>query len=171
MRRPNLAGLPATEVPPGYTLRRFRPGDEKAWADLFAAAFPEMPEPRGIPQKVFLQDPAWLPDRVFFACLKDVPVACCAAWEDPPAWGPRTGQVHWVATMPGHLRRGLARAVVVAALGWMRDRPYADAILVTQTYRLAAIRLYLSLGFVPWLDAFPDMPARWAVVAASLAQA
>ena len=162
LKRPDLAGLPEPQVRAGYSLRHFRPGDEPVWAEIFATAFPEMAEPRGIPRKVFLQDPAWLPERIFFACADDVPVACCAAWEDVKAWGPRTGQVHWVATHPTHRGRGLARATVTAALNWMRDRGYADAVLVTQVYRLPAIRLYLDLGFRPWLDAFPEMPARWA---------
>jgi mycothiol synthase len=168
LRRPNLGDLPPVRLTPGYTLRGFRPGDESAWAAIFAAAFPEMPDPRGIPEKVFLKDPLWLPERVFFACLDDVPVGCAAAWEDAALFGRRTGQVHWVAVLPGHLRKGLARAAVVAALAWMRDRGYADAALVTQVYRLPVIRLYLDLGFSPDLACFPEMPQRWAQVEAML---
>jgi hypothetical protein len=51
----------------------------------------------------------------------------------------------------------------VAALGWMRGH-YDSAALITQTYRVAAIKLYLELGFVPWMQAFADMPARWSKV-------
>jgi len=168
MRRPDLEGLPRSARPRGYTLRQFQPGDEPAWAETCAAAFPEQPDPRGITEREFLSKPLWDAQRIFFACAADVPVACCGAWANPEAWGQRTGQIHWVATHPAHLRRGLARAVVLAALHWMQAHGYEDAILVTQVYRIPAIRLYLDLGFVPWLDFFPEMPQRWASVKAAL---
>ena len=167
MRRADLTGLPRPHAPPPYAVRSFRAGDEAAWADLCAAAFPDVPDPRGIPAREFLGRPAWRPERMFFVCLGDVPVASAAAWENPDRWGPRTGQVHWVATDPAHRGRGLARAAVSAALRWMRG-PYDRAVLVTQVHRLPAIRLYLSLGFLPDLDAFPEMAARWAAVTAAL---
>jgi GNAT superfamily N-acetyltransferase len=118
---------------------------------------------RNLCRKSFLESPLWRPDRVHFACADDVPVSCAVAWEDVELWGERTGQLHWVATHPSHLRRGLARAAVLAALQWMRGSCDVAA-LITQTYRLPAIRLYLELGFVPSMDAFPEMPERWAQV-------
>lgn len=167
MRRPNLDGLPPVRVGPGYTLRAFRPGDEAAWAALFVAAFPEQPDPAGIHQREFLSKPLWTPEREFFACRDDVPVACTAAWEAPERFGPLAGQIHWVATRPDHLRRGLGRATALAALHYMKSR-YDSAVLVTQTFRLPAIRLYLDLGFQPHMTALPEMPDRWATVEAAL---
>jgi len=76
--------------------------------------------------------------------------------------------VHWVATHPAHQRRGLARATVLAALRWMKKFGYENSILVTQVYRLPAIRLYLDLGFRPHLAGFPEMADRWPKVAAAL---
>jgi len=160
LRRPDLAGLPPTVVPDGYALRRFLPGDEAAWADLLGRAFPETPDARTLPAREFMAGPLWDPQRIVFACADGRPVACAAAWENAAQWGPRTGMIHWVATDPDHVRRGLGRATVVAALEWMRGR-YDDAVLVTQVYRLPAIRLYLALGFRPHLDAIPEMPERW----------
>jgi mycothiol synthase len=168
MIRRGFGGLPALGAPAGYTLRSFRPGDEKAWADLLAAAFPETHEPWLLPRKEFMGSPIWRPERIWFACKDGVPVGSTAAWEQPTIWGPRSGIVHWVATHPAHQRRGLARATVTAALSWMNGQGYEDSILVTQVYRLPAIRLYLSLGFRAHLAAFPEMPGRWAKVEADL---
>lgn len=168
MIRPDLAGLDAPHVPPHYALRSFLDGDEPAWADLLAAAFPEIPEPRSLPRKEFLQGPVWQPERLFFACRDGAAVACTAAWEHPHIWGTRSGIVHWVATHPAHQRRGLARATVLAALRWMKKFGYENSILVTQVYRLPAIRLYLDLGFRPHLAGFPEMADRWPKVAAAL---
>jgi len=163
LRRPDLDCLPQPSLPPGYTLRAYRDGDQEAWGDLYAAAFAELQGMHELPRNAFLDSPLWRPDRVRFACADDVPVACAAAWEDAALWGPRVGQVHWVATHPAYLRLGLARACVVAALDWMRGH-YDSAALITQTFRVPAIRLYVALGFVPSMEAFADMPARWAKV-------
>ena len=160
MRRPDLDCLRQPALPPGYTLRAYRNGDEKPWGDLYAAAFAELQGMHELARKTFLDSPLWRPDRAWFVCAANVPVACTVAWEDAGLWGPRVGQIHWVATHPAHLRRGLARACVVAALDWMRGR-YDSAALITQTYRVAAIKLYVDLGFVPWMEAFADMPERW----------
>jgi len=168
MIRPDLAGLPLPKAPPGYVLRSYRDGDEPAWAGLMAAAFPEMPEPRTLPRKEFLQGSVWLPERICFACKDGVPVACAAAWEQAPIWGTKSGIVHWVATHPAHQRRGLARATVLAALYWMKTFGYENSILVTQVYRLPALRLYVDLGFLPHLAALPEMAERWAKVDAAL---
>jgi len=168
MIRPDLAGLVRPQAPDGYTLRPFHTGEEAAWADLLAATFPEMPEPQSIPRKEFLRASIWQPGRIFFACKDNVPVACATAWEHAHIWGPKSGIVHWVATHPDHRGRGLARAVVLAAMNWMRTTGYESAILVTQIQRLPAIRLYLGLGFRPHLAAFPEMAERWAKVEADL---
>jgi mycothiol synthase len=168
LRRPTLDRLPPVRVPAGYALRPFRAGDEVAWEDLLAAAFPDHPGAREVPRTEFLWDPLWRPDRTVFAWAGDTLVACCAAWETASIWGPHTGRIHWVATHPDHGRRGLARAVVTAALAWMKDYGYADAVLVTQTHRLPAIRLYLDLGFGPDVAAFPEMRGRWRKVEVAL---
>lgn len=77
-------------------------------------------------------------------------------------WNPdtRRGGLHMVRTVPEYRGLGLGRAVSVAAtaaldaLGTERDE------LSTDEYRVPAIRLYLSLGYVPWLYE-DDMFGRW----------
>ena len=50
---------------------------------------------------------------------------------------------------PGWRRKGLARAVVVGVLELAEQAGCMDAYLETRTDRLAAIALYMQLGFEP----------------------
>src|SRR5919199_1852167 len=62
---------------------------------------------------------------------------------------PECGWVRWVATDPDRRREGLARALVIGVLALARQAGCREARLHTTTDRLAAIPLYLQLGFEP----------------------
>jgi ribosomal protein S18 acetylase RimI-like enzyme len=84
--------------------------------------------------------------------------------------GVRTGSLHMVCALSEHRGQGLGRLVSLAALHYLRDHGFPCAILHTDDWRLAAIRSYLGLGFVP---AYVDDPAashvvRWSVAFATL---
>jgi ribosomal protein S18 acetylase RimI-like enzyme len=169
MRRRSLDGVPPPRACAPYALRDFRPGDEAGWLAVLAAAFPD----KGwTPQKLreeFLGRPIWSPARVLLVTdAAGTPVACAAAWRHD--WcEPDTGLLHWVATSPEHRGRGLARAVVRAALVRMHDAfGCRAAALVTQVHRIAAIRLYLSERFLPDMTCADDMDERWIRVAEGL---
>ncbi len=170
LRRPDLDGVPVPRAPAAYTLRCFKAGDEAPWAGLLDACFPEYSWTLERLHEVFLDPPLWQPERVVFACSGDCLVACCAAWHD--TWcAAETGMIHWVATHPDHLRRGLGQAVVTSSLHWMRGSGCRDAALITQVWRVPAVRLYRTLGFRPDMGAADDMAARWAQAEANLRRA
>ena len=161
LRRPSLDGAPDPCAPQGYVLRPFRPGDEADWQALYDAAFADIRQ--RVREKVadLMDSSLWVPDRVRFACKLDHPVACAVAWE--PHWdAPGAGMLHWVAVHPSHRHRGLGRAVILDALGWMRRTGRSAAALITEVTRAPALHLYLSLGFEPDFAATPDMTSRWA---------
>jgi mycothiol synthase len=60
-----------------------------------------------------------------------------------------SGYVHWVGTHPDHRSKGLAYALVAQVLQDFVERGYKGGYLETQSYRLAAIKTYLRLGFTP----------------------
>jgi len=170
LRRATLQGLPAPGILEGYALRPFRPGDETDWQALYEAAFPDIPD--RVRDKVahLMAEDVWDPQRVRFACQADRPVACALAWE--PRWDvPGAGILHWVAVHPAHRRRRLGRAVVLDALRWMHQTGRRAAVLTTEVHRVAAVRLYLSLGFKPDFAAAPDMDRRWATAREHLGRA
>jgi mycothiol synthase len=53
--------------------------------------------------------------------------------------------------------------VILAVLHHFRESGCTGAVLETDDHRLPAIRLYLSLGFLPQMVA-PDHPERWRAV-------
>ncbi len=60
---------------------------------------------------------------------------------------PGSGWVRWVGTDPERRREGFARTLVIGVLGLAARAGCRDVRLGTRTDRLAAIRLYLELGF------------------------
>jgi len=60
---------------------------------------------------------------------------------------PECGWVCWVATDRERRREGLARALVINLLAMARQAGCREVRLRTQADRLAAIQLYLQLGF------------------------
>jgi GNAT superfamily N-acetyltransferase len=70
------------------------------------------------------------------------------------------GELGWVAGDPDHRGKGLGGCVCAAATRRLLEAGYSDIFLRTDDFRLAAIKTYLTLGYVPLLFA-PDMAARW----------
>ena len=168
MRRSNLESLPEQpQLPEGYALREATVGDTIALAVLMQAAF---------------DDKSWTPGRVRLDLLEaaDVkltwvidqelaPVATASVRLLPQEY-PGSGYLHWVASHPAHRGQRLGRAVTLACLHSFRAIGCKDVVLETQDTRLAAIKLYRSLGFVPEYRE-PSHAERWLIVLSDLANA
>jgi ribosomal protein S18 acetylase RimI-like enzyme len=59
----------------------------------------------------------------------------------------RTGYLQRLAVAPDHQRKGSATVLVVDALGWMRRRGLAEAVVNTGVGNAAALALYERFGF------------------------
>jgi mycothiol synthase len=146
MRRLELTSLPPLWAPPdGYSLRTAGAGDADGIAAVMASAF----------------GPEWTAERVRQALLDapdvketyivlqaDRPVATASARLVPERY-PGSGYLHWVGSHQEHRGRRLGALVSLAALHYFREAGCRDAVLETDPPRLAAIRTYLRLGFVP----------------------
>jgi GNAT superfamily N-acetyltransferase len=64
--------------------------------------------------------------------------------------------IRWVATELDRRRQGLARALIIGVLAMAGEAGCREARLHTQTDRLAAIPLYLQLGFEPLVRGDPE---------------
>lgn len=152
-------GLNPPTVAEGYGLRTFRPGDEEAWiAVLRTAAFGEWDRARL--DRLLSGERSVMPyEGIWFATREDVPVgALCTFFYRHD--GPPAAEIGWVAVMPEHRSRGLAGAMVTAALTFIREQGFSYAFLKTEDYRVAAIKLYLRLGFEPEMIA-PEHAEWW----------
>ena len=76
---------------------------------------------------------------------------------------PFGGELGNVAVHPDHRRCGLGRFVSAAATARLLSAGYTSIRVGTQDDRLPALKLYLTLGYVPFLYAV-EMAERWRMV-------
>lgn len=80
---------------------------------------------------------------------------------------PFGGELGWVAADPAHAGKGLGYAVCAAVTARLLQAGYDNIHLYTEHWRLAAIKTYLKLGYLPFLFA-PEMAERWRAVCIQL---
>jgi mycothiol synthase len=159
MRRDTLDGLPALLLPEGYTLRTYCEGDDANWIRIINESF-ERAWTKADFASMMKNDPAFRPERLFFVVAPDgVPCATAGAWRSATN-GEGVGYLHYVGTRPAHAGRKLGYWVSLAALLHLRAEGCNAATLLTDDYRLAAIKTYLRLGFRPVI-VHENQPTRW----------
>ncbi len=153
MVRENLEDVPRFELPPPYTLRWYRPGDEEAWleihqrADKYNVATPELFEQQ------FGTDADTLGRRQCYLCDPDgAAIGTATAWFDDDYRGRAWGRVHWVAVVPERQGQGLSKPLLSRVCLRLRELGHERAYLSTQTVRIRAINLYLKFGFAPEIE-------------------
>lgn len=77
------------------------------------------------------------------------------------------GGLGWVMALPEMRGRKLGAAVSAAAMQAVADNGFKTICLATDDSRLAALKMYLSFGFRPWLY-FADMAERWKNICSNL---
>ncbi|MEI6915913.1 MAG: GNAT family N-acetyltransferase, partial [Armatimonadota bacterium] len=151
-------------LPEGYELRAFKKSDTASYIELmhlagFAMWNSEMLDGalRGI-----------LPDGLFVIEHESgVLVATAMATHSSSEFHPFGGELGWVAGHPEHSGKGLGVIVCAAVARRHREAGYKRIYLRTDDRRLPAIKVYLKLGYLPFLFA-PDMRQRWEAVCESL---
>lgn len=150
---PVFAGLPE-----GYHLCTFQPGDEAGFYRVMAlAGWPDWDADRLRPWLYRI-----LPDGWFMVEEESsgAIVATSMATHDPTWQIPFCGEVGWTAADPAHSGRGLGTAVVHAVVNRFLAAGYSCIHLYTEHWRYAALKIYLRLGFLPYLDP-PDAVGHW----------
>jgi GNAT superfamily N-acetyltransferase len=150
MMREHMDDIPAWPVPAGIGLRWYRKGDETAWAAIHrqSGGYPDFDEQEFV--RSFGDDADDLARRMCF--LVDAgghDIATATAWYGDDDPGRDWGRIHWVAMVKDMQGKGLAKPLLSAVLRRLRDLGHRRAYLVTQSFRVPAISLYLSCGFVP----------------------
>lgn len=157
-----FATLDAPKPAPGYGVRQFRAGDEDAWlAILSTGEFGEWDRTRLDLIRNSSRAPMPL-EGVFFATRDDRPVgaACTFLYQRE---NEEISELGWVAVLPEHRGHGLGREVCRSVLCFARELGHRYAFLLTEDFRLAAIKTYLRLGFQPEI-VDESHPARWAAL-------
>ena len=161
MLRDHLDDLPEIQVPDGYELRSYQPGDDQAWCDIM-----EGNGGRNWTAELFEQkmssDPRFSPDALFFALHEESPVASACAWRPSPE-EEVVGDVHMVGALDDHRGKGLGHLVNSAVLHKLKEQGFQKAHLKTDDWRLAAINSYLKACFEP-LNTHISHAERWDLI-------
>jgi mycothiol synthase len=154
---------PAVQLPPGYALRVYRPGDEARFYEVMALAG----WPGWDAEKLKPWLPRILPGGWFLAIheasgkmVATTMALCSDAY-------PGGGELGWLAADPAHAGQGLGRAVAGAVTARFLEAGCWPIHLYTEHYRLPALKTYLRLGYVPYLYTL-EMPARWRAICDTL---
>lgn len=177
LRRPLFDPIPPAPMPPGITLRSFRPGrDEAAWLALNARAFADHPEQgRWSEQDLRLRmaEPWFDPDGFLLAERPDGtllgfhwtkihsepgvpprdPIPPDHLPRDtPPRDNPPAalGEVYVLGVDPEAHGMGLGAALTAAGLRYLHGRGLTEAMLYVDDSNQAAVKLYHKLGFSSW---------------------
>ncbi|HSV74452.1 MAG TPA: GNAT family N-acetyltransferase [Chthonomonadales bacterium] len=158
LRRADLLALPSEALPDGWELREIRPGEEERLAVLLTAAFGDHWDEDVVQRNLTRAADV---EAVYVAVRGDRLCATASARRDGRF--PQSGYVHWVCVDPNLRGLGLGRAVTVRVLRHFVASGCQDAVLETDDHRLPAIRLYLTMGFVPEM-AHESHIERWKAV-------
>ncbi|MEZ4865620.1 MAG: GNAT family N-acetyltransferase [Caldilineaceae bacterium] len=158
----SLLGQPPTvNLPDGYRLRTYRPGDEPSFFHVMSlAGFERWDMGTLLPWLQKILPEGWF---VVEHEASQQLVATAMTVHNPSHYYPFSGELGWVAAHPDHTGQGLGMAVCAAVTARFLQAGYSRIYLSTDDERLPAIKTYLKLGYRP-LIVTADMPARWEAV-------
>ena len=163
MVRPSTAWVEVPPVPEGYLLRQFRARDEAEYDDLFHLAFAD--------EDRFAEALEHVLEGGFFVIehlRSGQLVSSCQAWRGSiMPRHPDAGNMGWLVTDPSHAGKGLGTIVAAFATNRLVEEGYRRPSLGTEDFRLAAISIYLKLGWVPYIYR-EDLVPRWRSIFARL---
>lgn len=167
MRRSLFAPVPEPTLPPGVSMRAFRPGsDDAEWVELNRRAFADHPDQgrwtlRDL--RVRMAEPWFDPDG-FLLAVRDDGALIGFHWtkvhgevhQHPHPQGIRPhahepiGEVYVLGVDPATHGTGLGSALTLAGLRYLRGNGLAQAMLYVDESNTRAIGLYTKLGFARW---------------------
>lgn len=165
--RPDLKNIPRFRLPEGYMELPNSDLLLNEWVSLLHTVFPAggytLDRVRPL-----VESGMWDVGRVKLVAREEQIVALSMAWHEPALW-PSSGFVYWVAVLPEHRNLGLGTFVLNRVLQHFASEGLRDAVTYTEEFRLPAIRMYLSSGFVPLItDTARDERKRWQRVSDAL---
>src|SRR5437879_2898260 len=101
MVRPRLDDIPEFPLPPGFSLRLYRPGDQEHWFRIQSEADLHSDISHELFARDFGSDQHLLAERQFFLIdAEQKAIGTATAWFNHNFQGASFGRVHWVAIVP-----------------------------------------------------------------------
>lgn len=166
MERRGLEKLPDVSIVRDYTLRTFEQGDEAGLGRVFAASALGSESVEQVRSRLHAHA-CFEPARVFVAVSGELIVGTASAWRSERE--PDVGYLHMLGVLPEHRGKQLGAALTLATLHYTRVEGLPAQRLLTDDWRLPAIRLYFRLGYDPILTDWTHR-MRWRNVARRLKQ-
>lgn len=165
--RPDLKNIPELRLPEGYMELPNSDLLLNEWVSLLDTVFPAggytLDRVRPL-----VESGIWNVNRVKLVVKENEIVALSMAWREPALW-PFSGFVYWVAALPEHRSLRLGTFALNRVLQHFANEGLRDAVTYTEEFRLPAIRMYLSSGFVPLITGTArDERKRWQRVSDAL---
>ena len=165
MRSANDRLCTVPELPEGFSVRCYQPGDGTAWAAI-QTAVGEFEDTDAAMRcfRHYLKHEEALKRRQIYVIddARKVPVATATAWYSMKEARP-IGVVHALSCLPAYQSRGLGRIAAASMMNvFYRLMPGCAVWLDTQTWSCRAIGIYLDLGFVPMKTAtYNEVPNEY----------
>ena len=145
---PDLGSVPRCGLPGGYALRWYAAGDEAHWidihrqADLYNEASVEL-----FRRQFGARSEKLVRRQCYLVADEGRPIGTATAWLGEEPFDGAWGRVHWVAIVPDFQGRGLAKPLLSAVCGRLRELGHTRAYLTSSTSRIPALNLYSGFGF------------------------
>ena len=153
-----MADRPEWPVPAGYLLRTFRQGDDEAYLELMHIAGFDTWNRDNLNA---VRGDAVRNGIIFVEHIASARIVATAmGWHRPSELFPDGYELGWVAADPAHRGNGLGRVVSAAGTRALLEHGAKRIYLLTDDWRLPAIKVYLCIGYVP-LYRKREMEPRW----------
>jgi GNAT superfamily N-acetyltransferase len=163
VRPPSISVTETPPLPEGYALRQLSDEDAVVYDELFHLAFED--------EGRFSETRNRALDGGFFViehlASGQLVSSCVALRGSSSPRHPDAGQLGWLVTDPSHGGKGLGSIVAASVTNRLAAEGYLHPFLGTEDTRIAAICIYLRLGWRPYIYQ-SDMVERWQNIFAKL---
>ena len=137
-----------TALPESYSVVTYKPGYEKAWAELEYSIgdFDSAGEAEEYFVSTYLKDTDKTDNILFLKNAEDKIIGSCIAWQDDRN-GALVSSLHWLIVDENHQGMGLGKALCCAVMNIYAGKGAFPVYIHTQPWSWKAILLYVSLGF------------------------
>lgn len=147
MERIGLSDIPQYNLPDGFAILPYRPGDKVHWNEIHKDADPYTKVTEDLFASQFGSEIHELSERQFYLHCSDGVIGTASAWYDLSYKDGSYGRVHWIAIKTAYQGRGLSKPLMSEVCLTLAGMGFEKAYVSTSLLRPAAIRLYEKFGF------------------------
>ncbi len=150
MARVGTADIPESQIPADYTFGSMTKEHIGLWVDIERDAEPYLTIDFAMFTSSFGNDISEIGKRCYILYdARGCGIGTISAWREEIFRGVGYGRIHWIAIRKEFQGLGLGKTLMTFGLRKLKKLGHVNALLDTQSKRIAAINLYLKYGFLP----------------------